>query len=133
MSEYSDIEYESDIEFTLEDYVNHPETKSILEDAHFDSIKKTMSDKIQNYYKNEIEYSEMHFMNIFNKDYDSKLSYDFFLTIYPFIEKNYDVSIFDQFPSLTKCLIVNVDEEKVEKKEPVAFESKTHDWGAEKI
>lgn len=133
MNDYSDIEYESDVEFTLEDYVNHPETKSILEDVYFDSIKKSMSDKIESYYKNELDYSEMHFMNIFNKDYDGKLSYDFFLTIYPFIEKKYDISIFDQFPSLTKCLIVENDEEKVEKKKPVAFESKTYDWGAEKI
>jgi len=131
MSDYSDSE--SDNEITVEDYLSHPETKSILEDEHFEMIKRKMSDKIEEFYKDEVNYTEIHFMNIFNKDYDSKMSYDFFLTIYPFITKNYDISIFEQFPSLAKCLIIKKDEEKVEKKKPVSFDSKTYDWNREQF
>ena len=135
MSDYSDMETEneSDVEITLEDYLNHPETNSILEDEHFEMLKDTMCDKIENFYKNEVNYAEMHFMKIFNKDYDSKMSYDFFLTIYPFISKNYDISIFERFPNLAKCLTVKKDEETVQTKDPVVFESKIYDWGEKKI
>ena len=138
MSEiYSDQEYisETDLidEYTIDDYLNNPETEYILESEFFENVKKNMSENIENFYKREVEYSTENFMNIFNKDLDAKNSYDFFLTIYPFIAKNYDISIFDNFPFLAKSLIVNKEEETNIKKEKVVFESKKYDWGREEF
>ena len=92
MNNYSsEEEYKSDSdiikEFTIEDFLNNPETENILETNFFEKVK-------------EVEYANESFMNIFDKDKDGKMSYDFFLTIYPFIAKSYDVSIFEKFPFL---------------------------------
>ena len=133
---YSDEEYisETDLidEYTIDDYLSNPETEAVLESDFFEKVKKNMSENIENFYKGEVEYSTENFMNIFNKDLDSKNSYDFFLTIYPFIVKNYDISIFDKFPFLAKPLSVNKEEEEITKKEKVVFESKTYDWANKK-
>ena len=63
------------------------------------------------------------------KDRDGKMSYDFFLTLYPFISKSYDISIFEKFPYLAKPLFIKNDKKREEKKNKVVFKSKIHDWG----
>ena len=87
MSDYSsEEEYKSEgdliRELTVDDFLKHPETETILEDDFFDRVKDDMSDHIEAFYKSEVEYANESLMNIFNKDMDSKMSYDFFLTIY---------------------------------------------------
>jgi hypothetical protein len=135
MTDYcSDDDYksESDIikDLTIEDFLNHPETEDILETNFFEKVKETISDNMELFYKYKVEYANESFMNIFDKDKDGKMSYDFFLTIYPFIAKSYDMSIFEKFPFLAKSLFIKNEDEKVEKKENVVFQSNIHDWGA---
>ena len=63
-----------------------------------------------------------------------KKSYDFFLTIYPFIVKSYDFSIFDKQPSLQDYLIKKKDEDQIIEapKEKVLIQIKKYDWNAKK-
>lgn len=134
MSDYSsDEEYksESDVikELTVEDYLKHPETENILESEFFEKVKENISEKVELFYKEEVEYANESFMNVFNKDRDGKMSYDFFLTLYPFISKSYDISIFEKFPYLAKPLFIKNDKIREEKKNKVVFKSKIHDWG----
>jgi hypothetical protein len=134
MTDYcSDEDYksESDIikDLTIEDFLNHPETEHILESEFFEKIKGNISEKVELFYKNKVDYANESFMSIFNKDMNSKMSYDFFLTIYPFIAKSYDMGVFDKFPFLAKPLFIKNEDEKVEKKEKVVFQSNIHDWG----
>ena len=86
MNNYSsEEEYKSDSdiikEFTIEDFLNNPETENILETNFFEKVKETISDKMELFYKDKVEYANESFMNIFDKDKDGKMSYDFFLTI----------------------------------------------------
>ena len=134
MNNYSsEEEYKSDSdiikEFTIEDFLNNSETENILETNFFEKVKETISDKMELFYKDKVEYANESFMNIFDKDKDGKMSYDFFLTIYPFIAKSYDMSVFEKFPFLAKPLFIKNEDETVEKKEKVVFQSNTHDWG----
>ena len=88
---------------------------------------------LESYYKNEVDYSTENFMEIFDKDFNKKNSYDFFLTIYPFISKNYDISIFNKFPSLAKPLFITKEEKiEVNKKGKTIIDSKKYDWDTKK-
>lgn len=132
MNDYSsEEESDSDIikNLSIKDFLNNPETESILEMNFFEKVKKDISDKTEMFYKDEVDCANESFMNIFDNDKDGKMSYDFFLTMYPFIAKSYDISIFDKYPFLAKSLLVDKEEVIDEKKLKHVFESKTHDWG----
>ena len=135
MNNYSsEEEYKSDSDIikdlTIEDFLSNPETESILETNFFENVKKTISAQMELFYKNEVVVANESFIDIFDRDKDCKMSYDFFLTIYPFITKSYDLSIFEKYPFLTKPLFVEKEEVVDEKKMKTIFESKTHDWGS---
>lgn len=133
LSDYSEEEIDPIKELKYEDFVSHPDTLAILEDEFFEKFKNTMDVPIESYYKDEVDYATGNFMDIFHKDFNKKESYDFLLTIYPFINKNYDISIFDRFPSLAKPLFIK-KEEKIEKKENtiILVNSKKYDWNTKK-
>ena len=67
------------------------------------------------------------------KIFIKKKAYDFFLTIYPFIGKSYDFSIFDKFPFLSNYLNVKDEEEEEIKETKKIINSKIYDWNAKKI
>ena len=55
-------------------------------------------------------------------------------SIYPFISKNYDMSIFDKFPFLAKSLLITGEENEIKKEKPkIIIDSKKYDWDAKKI
>jgi len=139
MSNYEDNFYSSDSdqdsikELVLDDFLNNPETENILEEHFFELFKNKMSNKMENFYKEEVEFATNNYMDILDKDFEIKNSYDFFLTIYPFIDKQYDISIFEKFPILASPLFIKKDEKKTTKKENKDIvNSKKYDWGTKK-
>jgi hypothetical protein len=133
MNDISDEEVDPIDELIYEDYVGHPETLAILEDEFFENFKKIMEEPIEHFYNSHVDYATENFMQIFDKDFNKKNCYDFFLTIYPLINKNYDISVFDKFPFLAKPLLITSDETENKKEKPkLIVESKKYDWGAKK-
>lgn len=133
LGEFSDEEVDPISELTYEDFIGHPETLAVLEDRFFENFKRTMEFPVESYYKNEVDYSTENFMEIFHNDFNKRNSYDFFLTIYPFISKNYDISIFDKFPFLAKPLFIkNEDKLETKKKGKTIIDSKKYDWDTKK-
>jgi hypothetical protein len=134
INDISEEEVDPFSELTYEDYIGHPETLAILEDDFFENFKKTMEEPIEHFYNSEVEDAIANFMQIFDKDFNKRNCYDFFLTIYPFISKNYDMSIFDKFPFLAKSLLITGEENEIKKEKPkIIIESKKYDWDAKKI
>tara|TARA_A100001011_G_C14072679_1_gene740970 strand:+ start:479 stop:901 length:423 start_codon:yes stop_codon:yes gene_type:complete len=140
MSYYEDGYYSSDSdtdplkELTLEDFMNNIETEQVLEDEFFEKFKKTMENIIEGFYCEEVDYVTENYMDVFDKDYNKKKAYDFLLTIYPFITKNYDITIFEKFPCLANPILKKKEEkEEIKQSAPAVFESKTYDWSAKKI
>lgn len=134
LDDYSDSDTEGVEVFTPDDYLNNIHTSRILEEEHFEKFKVQMADIIEEFYNNKVYESTIDYMDIFDKDFHKKKSYDFFLTIYPFIVKSYDFSIFDKQPYLQDYLIKKKGKEKIVEapKEKVIIQSKKYDWNAKK-
>ena len=126
----SDTDTDEKFQYTLDDYLNNKITSGILEDNFFESFKKNMLTKIETFYNNEVFNAYGDYLDIFHHDFDSKKSYEFFLEIYPFISKKYDISVFDKNPSLAYSLYEKKEEEE-EKiiKKPKTIEKKEFNWG----
>ena len=118
----------------IEDFVKHPETAGVLEDEFFENFKEDLEKRIEEFYCEEVDYVTTNYLDVFDKDFEKKNSYDFFLTIYNLITKDYDISIFQKFPNLARPLWVK-NKDKTEKKQsvPTTFDSKKFDWNAKKI
>ena len=133
LSDYSEEEVDPISELTYEDFVSHPDTLAILEDEFFEKFKNTMDVPIESYYKHEVDYATENFMDIFHNDFNKKKSYEFLLSIYPFINKNYDISIFNRFPSLAKPLFITREDKEEKKKNKITLvNSKKYDWNTKK-
>ena len=133
LDEYSDSESDKEEIFTPEDYLNNENTLGILENEHFEKFKLDMTSIVEDFYKEKVDNATIDYMDIFDKDFHKKKAYDFFLTIYPFIVKSYDFSIFDENPSLSDYLKVkdSQDEEQVKETKKV-INTKIYDWNAKK-
>ena len=133
LDDYSDSDTEGVEVFTPDDYLINDHTSRILEEEHFEKFKLQMADIIEEFYSNKVDETNIDYMDLFDKDFHKKESYDFFLTIYPFIVKSYDFSIFDKQPYLKNYLKKEEAKEIVEDpKEKVAIQSKKYDWNAKK-
>jgi hypothetical protein len=134
LDEYNESQSDNEDNYTPEDYLNNEYTRGILEDEHFEKFKSNMVDTIEDFYNEQVHTATIDYMDMFDKDFHKKKAYDFFLTIYPFIVKSYDFSIFDKFPFLSNYLNVKDDEEEEQIKEPKKIiNSKIYDWNAKKI
>lgn len=116
---------------TLEDYINNPGACQILEEDFHRQFEKNMLEKVEGFYKSKVQDCVENIMDVLDKDYFGEKSYEFYLLIYPYITKDYDISIFKDDPDLAKSLFKKKEEEvKVEKTEPKLISSKKYDWGA---
>lgn len=92
-----------------------------------------MSKIIENFYKSEVDFCQDEYMDLFDKDFDHKKSYDFFQLIMENTLKNYDTSIFEEFPNLAKSLFIKDSKIVAKKTAPKLIEnSKKFDWNTKK-
>jgi len=121
-------------QFTLEDYLNNPETYAILEDEFFNKFDRNMNNKVDEFYKYKVSDTVDNFIDVFDKDYFAKNSSGLFFIIYSNVLKDYDTSIFHDNRNLAKSMFK--DEDGVPKKKnhiPKEILSKKFDWGAKSI
>jgi len=108
MEDYDSSSSTEDMDLTLEDYINNPDTFFVLEENFHSQFENNMLEKIEDFYKSKVQ------------DY---------LLVYPYITKNYDISIFKDDPDLAKSLFKKPEEEvKAEKTAPKVILSKKYDW-----
>tara|TARA_B100001250_G_C19416282_1_gene621260 strand:- start:141 stop:548 length:408 start_codon:yes stop_codon:yes gene_type:complete len=129
MEDYDSSSSNEDITFTYEDYINNPEACQILEENFHRSFEKNMLEKIEDFYKSKVQDCVENIMDVFDKDYFGEKSYEFYLLIYEYITKNYDISIFKDDPDLANSLFKKPEENvKTEKTAPKIISSKKYDW-----
>ena len=117
--------------FTVEDYMNNPETYAILEDEFFNKFDRNMNDIIHDFYKYKVSDTVDNLIDVFDKDYFAKKSSDLFFIIYSHVVKDYDISIFHNNPHLAKSMFKDEDGVPKKKKElPKKISSKKFDWGS---
>tara|TARA_A100001011_G_C13870887_1_gene658926 strand:+ start:203 stop:661 length:459 start_codon:yes stop_codon:yes gene_type:complete len=117
--------------FTIEDYINNPETHAILEDEFFNKFDRNMNDVINDFYKFKVSDTVDNFIDVFDKDYFAKNSSDLFFIIYSHVVKDYDISIFNDNPDLAKSMFKDEDNVSNKKKKSTKkIISKKFDWGS---
>jgi len=125
---FSDEQIENPIlSFTLDDFMNNPETFAILEDEYYDKFHVKMRDKVESFYKSHVFDSVDNFLDIFDKDFFGKNSSDLFFIIYSYIHKKYDISIFHDKPTLANSMFKDNDN-TIKKTIPKIINSKIIDW-----
>ena len=117
--------------FTIEDYINNPETHDILKDEFFNKFDRIMNDEINDFYKYKVSDTVDNFIDVFDKDYFAKNSSDLFFIIYSHVVKDYDISIFKDNPDLAKSMFKDEDGIPKKKKEvSKKIISKKFDWSS---
>ena len=129
MEDYDSSSSTEDMDLTLEDYINNPDTFFVLEENFHSQFENNMLEKIEDFYKSKVQDCVENIIDVFDKDYFGEKSYEFYLLVYPYITKNYDISIFKDDPDLAKSLFKKPEEEvKAEKTAPKVILSKKYDW-----
>jgi len=91
--------------YTLQDYLDCPETKQLLETEFYLKFESELSDKIKGIYENFCFSKNLESSNIMSKDLDGTKNNIFFNLIYKEIEKQYDLDIFYNEPTLAFPMI----------------------------
>lgn len=91
--------------FTLNDYLECPETREILEEQWFQTFSKQCEKRVWGFYEREQKEQQASSSSILF--YDKYGSYAGHLSalIFPYIEPQYDLQIFYDFPYLAQPLI----------------------------
>ena len=69
MEDYDSSSSTEDIDLTLEDYVNNPDTCYILEENFHRQFENNMLEKIEEFYKSKVQDCVENIMDVFDKDY----------------------------------------------------------------
>lgn len=101
--------------FTLKDYIKHPETKAILDQMHIWGFTKKCEKEIIDYYRNSTRRAAASDATIFAYDYGGHHAGTLAGLIYKYIEREYDLSIFYDYPHLAQPLIE--DHESIKQRE----------------
>ena len=142
--EYDDIEvqrlekWDKIKHFTVRDYLSCNETRSILKQHWNDSYNDTEGELYELFDKYKSYFDEKHYDIL--SFADNVHSNDFVSLITHHIKKKFDISIFEDDPSLANPLVAQIDEIKKERmrlqKEKMFKQYKesvkTFDWGTKK-
>ena len=101
--------------FSLEDYLKHPETKAILEQMHLWAFTKKCEEDIINYYVNDAKKAAASDASIFAYDPGGHHAGTLAGLVYKYIEPEYDLTVFYDYPHLAQSLIE--DHESIKQRE----------------
>jgi hypothetical protein len=93
--------------YNINDYLECPETKQLLETEFYLKFETELSEKLKGLYENFCFDKNLESSNIMSKDYDGIKNNTFFSLIYKVIEKQYDLNIFYNEPSLAFPMIAS--------------------------
>jgi hypothetical protein len=100
------IEARKELEkYCLKDYLDCPDTKEKMETEFYLDCETKLSDKIKGLYENFCYDKHNENSNILSKDPYGNLSNSFFSMIYKNIEKQYDLDLFYNNPTLAYSMI----------------------------
>ena len=91
--------------FKLDDYLNFPPTRDILEASHYQTFLDTATPELQDLLDEIYDYCEKQMSTALRMDYSQRGKGTIIGMIYNHIEKKYDARIFEYYPELAKPLI----------------------------
>ena len=98
--------------YSINDYLECRDTKQILESEFYIDCETKLSEKLKGLYENICYDKSNEKSNILSKDNEGALANSFFSIIYKNIEKQYDLDIFHNNPTLAYSMLNNKNKNK---------------------
>ena len=92
-------------QFTLQDYLNFPKTREILETFHYQTFLETAAMDLQHLLDDIDDYCNRRMASTLRLDFSQNGKGIIVGMVYNHLEKKYDLKIFDDYPELIKPLI----------------------------
>ena len=99
----------------LEEFLNFPKTRRILEGDHLDNYFENCEKDIKKYYSKVKKHCKEQMSSALKFDQSSKGIGQITGLIYKYIDKKYDLEIFEKNPELASSLIAKLEENKNKK------------------